>query len=236
MNSSAMDLARLDGRLRDLLGPDARAVAIAFVGQLPDGVDHVGRAVPSGCTFWKLAAEGQVFYTDPADHYGCPVGAHTHGLPPGPDGGASLTEMVRTMVGLEYLRESEVPDIPTLVGGFRHAVYAPLAAAPVAPDVVILRGSARRMMVAAEAARAAGIEGSAPVRERPTCAVIAQVIQSGRAQPSFACVGNRVYTGLGEGEVYFAVPGARLEAFIDKLAAVTAANQALEAFHRARLE
>lgn len=227
--------ASLHDRLRDLLGPGVSAVAVAFVDQPPAGVAHVGRSVPSGCTFWKLAADGHAFYTDPADHLGCPVGAHTHGLPPGPDGGAALMDMIKLMVGLDYLRESEVADIPTLAGGFRHAVYAPLASTPVAPDVVILRGSARMMMLAAEAARAAGIDGAAPVRERPTCSMIAQVMASGRAQPSFACAGNRVYTGLGEGEVYFAVPGSRLDAFVDRLAAVAAANRKLEDFHRARV-
>jgi uncharacterized protein (DUF169 family) len=228
-------LASLHDRVNDLLGPGASAVAVAFVSQPPAGLEHVDRQVPSSCTFWKLAAEGHAFYTDPGDHQGCPVGAHTHGLPPGPDGGAGLMDMIKMMVGLDYLRESEVADIPTLAGGFRYAVYAPLGASPVPPSLVILRGSARQMMMAAEAARAAGVEGAAPVRERPTCAVIAQVMQTGRAQPSFACIGNRVYTGLGEGEVYFAVPGARLEAFVDRLAAVAAANGELEAFHRARL-
>ncbi|HKE15105.1 MAG TPA: DUF169 domain-containing protein [Kofleriaceae bacterium] len=222
-------------RIRELLGPGASAIAVAFVDEPPAGLAHVGRSAPSGCTFWKLAADGEAFYTDPVDHRGCPVGAHTHGLPPGPDGGAGLADMVKTMVGLEYLRESEVAAIPTLAGGFRHAVYAPLAASPVAPDVVILRGSARQMMLAAEAARAAGMEGAAPVRERPTCAVIAEVMAGGRAQASFACIGNRVYTGLGEGEVYFAVPGGRLGELVDRLAAVAAANRELEAFHRARL-
>jgi uncharacterized protein (DUF169 family) len=229
------NLASLHDRVNELLGPGAAAIAMAFVSEPPSGLAHVGRLVPSSCTFWKLAAEGHAFYTDPADHAGCPVGAHTHGLPPGPDGGAGLMDMIKMMVGLDYLRESEVADIPTLAGGFRHAVYAPLGTSPVAPDLVILRGSARQMMMAAEAARAAGIEGAAPVRERPTCAVIAQVMQSGRAQPSFACIGNRVYTGLGEGEVYFAVPGSALEAFVDRLASVAAANSELEAFHRARL-
>jgi uncharacterized protein (DUF169 family) len=64
--------------------------------------------------------------------------------------------------------------------------------------------------------------------------MIAQVMASGRGQPSFACAGNRVYTGLGEGEVYFAVPGGRLDGFVDRLAAVAAANRELEDFHRAR--
>jgi uncharacterized protein (DUF169 family) len=230
-----MSYADLSRRLADLLGLGVAPVAVAFVDEPPAGVARVDRAVPSGCTFWKLAGDGATFFTEPSDHYGCPVGAHTHGLPLAPEQGAKLGEMIQTMVGLEYLAESEVPAIPTLAGGFRRAVYAPLHAAPVAPDVVILRGTARQIMLAAEAARSAGIEGAHPVRERPTCAVIPEVLASGRGQPSFACVGNRVYTGLADGEIYFAVPGAGLAAFVDRLAVVAAANHELEAFHRARL-
>jgi uncharacterized protein (DUF169 family) len=222
-------------RLIDILGLRLPPIAIAFVAEPPAGVAHLDRAVPSGCTFWKLAAEGATFYTDPGDHYGCPVGAHTHGLPLAPEQSAKLGEMIQIMVGLEYLAESEVPAIPTLAGGFQHAVYSPLGDAPLPPDVVILRGTARQMMLAAEAARSAGIEGAHPVRERPTCAVVPEVLSSGRGQPSFACIGNRVYTGLADGEIYFAVPGAKLHAFCDRLAVVAAANQKLEAFHQARL-
>jgi len=35
--------------------------------------------------------------------------------------------MLKMMVELKYLSEAEIADIPTLVGGFRYAVYAPLA-------------------------------------------------------------------------------------------------------------
>ena len=230
-----MTPAESSSQLQKLLRLRSQPVAVAFVAERPEGVDRLDRAAPSGCSFWKLAGDGAAFYTEPSDHYGCPIGCHTHGLPLPPEQAAELGEMLKMMVGLKYLSEPEIADIPTLAGGFRYAVYAPLAQTPVPPDVVMLRGTARQMMVAGEAARAAGIEGVEPVRERPTCAVIPQVMASGRGQASFACIGNRVYTGLGDEEIYFAVPGGKLDVFVEALVAVAAANDTLEAFHRSRL-
>jgi uncharacterized protein (DUF169 family) len=69
---------------------------------------------------------------------------------------------------------------------------------------------------------------------RPTCAVLPEAINSARTAASFGCVGNRVYTGAGEDEAYFAIPGAHLAAIEDRLAVVIRANQALEQFHRER--
>ena len=54
----------------------------------------------------------------------------------------------------------EVPQIPTRKTPLRVAVYAPLAAAPVPPDVVLVRGNARQLMLLAEAAQAAGVAGT----------------------------------------------------------------------------
>jgi hypothetical protein len=48
-------------------------------------------------------------------------------------------------------------------------------------------------------------------------------------------VGNRVYTGAGDNEAYFAVPGDKLEALVARLEVVLRANAELEKFHRARL-
>src|SRR5262249_13661464 len=117
-------------RLTDLLGPGATAVAVAFRVAAPAGVARVERPGPAGCAYWKLAAEGEVFYTEAADHYNCPVGAHTHGVDLPAARAAELEAVVGTMVGLEYLRMEEVPALPRVAEPFRVAVYAPLAKAP----------------------------------------------------------------------------------------------------------
>jgi uncharacterized protein (DUF169 family) len=51
---------------------------------------------------------------------------------------------------------------------------------------------------------------------------------------SLACIGNRVYTGLGEGELYVAVPGAKLESVSEALGIISTANASLEEFARGR--
>ena len=52
---------------------------------------------------------------------------------------------------------------------------------------------------------------------------------------SLGCIGNRVYTGLGEGEGYVALPASALEAVGNKLEQLARANAELERFHRARV-
>ena len=50
-------------------------------------------------------------------------------------------DLIHTMVGLSYLKMEEVPAIPTRKTPLEVAVYAPLAAAPLPPDVVLVRGN-----------------------------------------------------------------------------------------------
>jgi uncharacterized protein (DUF169 family) len=145
-----------------------------------------------------------------------------------------LMAMVQTMVGLSYLKMEEVPHIPMRKTALQVAVYAPLAAAPVPPDVVLVRGNAHQLMLLAEAAQAAGVSGTGAPMGRPTCAVLPEAINSGRTAASFGCIGNRVYTGADQTEAYFAIPGPQLGAVEQQLAVIVRANQELERFHRGR--
>jgi uncharacterized protein (DUF169 family) len=220
--------------LTELLGLTSPPVAISFVAQAPAGVPHAAQPAPASCSYWARAAAGEVFATDAADHQGCPIGAHTHGVPLQPATAAELGQLVQIMVKLEYLGEAEVPRIPTRKGPFGAAVYAPLAQAPLPPDVVVVRGEARRVMVLAEAARAAGVDAEGQVMGRPACAMLPQAMDSARGQLSLGCIGNRVYTELGDGEIYYALPGSKLQAVLERLAVVAAANRELEQLHRER--
>jgi hypothetical protein len=47
-------------------------------------------------------------------------------------------------------------------------------------------------------------------------------------------MGNRVYTGLGDDEMYFVVRGADLAALADALNVITGANQALREYAEGR--
>lgn len=229
-----MDQTRQGTQLKQLLGLKLPPVAIAFRKTAPPNVPRIDAAAPAGCGYWRLAAEGKVFYTEASDHYTCPVGAHTHGIDLPPETAKELNAIVQTMVGLQYIKMEEIPMIPRRQDGFGVAVYAPLADATFEPDIVLVRGTVKQLMLLAEAAQAAGVAGGGATMGRPTCAVIPEAIQSGRAATSFGCIGNRVYTGLGDDEGYYAIPGSKVAEVVGKLATITEANRRLEIFHRDR--
>jgi uncharacterized protein (DUF169 family) len=220
--------------LAELLGLASTPVAITFVDAAPPGVSRVAAPEPAGCGYWRRAAAGEIFYTVADDHKRCPVGAHTHNVTLTPAEQQELMGLVQTMVGLSYLKMEDVPQIPTRKTPLQVAVYAPLAAAPMPPDVVLVRGNARQLMLLSEASQAAGVAGTGATLGRPTCSVLPEAINSERTAASFGCIGNRVYTGAGENEAYFAIPGPQLGAVEESLAVIVRANQALEQFHRAR--
>ncbi|HYB43914.1 MAG TPA: DUF169 domain-containing protein [Candidatus Methylomirabilis sp.] len=233
-----MDARTAGRRMVDLLGLTADPVAVSFLNAPPAGVPRVGKTGPAGCAYWKEAAAGAVFYTEAADHYNCPVGSFTHGAELPPDRMPELESVIGTMVGLQYIRVEEVGALPRRAEPFQVAVYSPLAQAPVAPDVVLVRGRARQIMLMAEAARAAGLAGDGAAMGRPACAAIPATLRGPGGVTSLGCIGNRVYTGLGDDELYFTIPGARVGEVVERLQTVLHANRELEQYHlgrRARL-
>jgi uncharacterized protein (DUF169 family) len=151
-----------------------------------------------------------------------------------PDKAPELQAIVGMMLQLQYVREEEIPQIPTRPTPFATAVYAPLNATPVDPEVVLVRGTARQIMILAEAAGLAGVESAPGLMGRPTCAMLAVASQRGQYAGSLGCIGNRVYTNLADEEFYFALPGSKLEAVISTLETIINANEELEKFHRSR--
>jgi uncharacterized protein (DUF169 family) len=221
-------------RLRELLGLGSAPVAVSYRPAAPEGVPRVAAAGPSGCNYWRRAAEGETFFTEAADHYNCPIGSYTHHIDLPPAKAEELQGLIETMVGLQYIRLEEVPQIPRLSDPFGVAIYAPLGGAPVPPDAVLVRGNARQMMLLTEAASLAGVATGSGLMGRPTCAVLPATLQGGAVNASVGCIGNRVYTGLGDDELYFALPGSQVEAIVEKLGVIVHANRELEQFHRAR--
>src|SRR5262245_56474414 len=181
--------------LTELLHLTSPPVSITFVDAAPSGVPHVSATEAAGCGYWRRAAKGEVFYTVADDHKRCPIGAHTHNVTLSPTEQHELMGLVQTMVGLSYLKVEEVAQIPTRKTLLNVAVYAPLSAAPLPPDVVLVRGNAHQLMLLSEAAQAADAAGTGPTMGRPTCAVLPEAINAGRTAASFGCIGNRVYTG-----------------------------------------
>ena len=115
----------------------APPVAVSFLDAVPANVHAFEGTEPAGCSFWRLAAAGRVFYTIPKDHFNCAVGAHTHNLALSPEREHETEQTLKMMFDLGYVRPEEVPQIPRLAKPPSAIVYAPLGDTPVAPDVVL---------------------------------------------------------------------------------------------------
>jgi uncharacterized protein (DUF169 family) len=222
-------------RLEELLGLKWPPLAISFRDAPPEGVARIESVAPAGCSYWKLAAEGRVFYTEASDHYNCPVGAYTHGIELPTKRKEELDGMMGMMLELEYLQEEEIAMIPRQAERFGVAVYAPWSLSPCEPDVVIVQGNAKQIMLLCEAARGAGIHGDGEMMGRPTCAMIPAAHQRGRLMTSLGCIGNRIYNELADDQLYAALPAERMAEVIQHLETVAEANRQLEKFHRERL-
>jgi uncharacterized protein (DUF169 family) len=221
-------------QLQQLLELRTPPVAVSFRDAPPAGVPRIDAAGPSSCTYWKMAAQGQSFYTDATDHSNCPIGAYTHGVDLPPKTKKELEGVVSTMLTLGYLRSEEVADIPRRAGPFGVAVYSPLVQTDWVPDVVIVRGTTRQVMLLAEAAQAVGVGGGGMLG-RPTCAALPEALRTSRNVVSLGCIGNRVYTELGDDELYSVLPGSQVDAVAAKLVSITHANRELGKYHKTRL-
>ncbi len=84
-----------------------------------------------------------------------------------------------------------------------------------------------------EAAGRAGVATALPLLGRPTCMAIPAALASGVVMSS-GCVGNRVYTDLGDDELYAAIPGRDLARVVEALDTIVAANATLADYHRDR--
>jgi uncharacterized protein (DUF169 family) len=61
------------------------------------------------------------------------------------------------------------------------------------------------------------------------------VLATSRTTTSLGCIGNRVYTGLPDDEMWTTLPGARLDEIMEKLTNVVQANRTLSMFHTGRI-
>ena len=227
------DWKSIEDRLSAALGLPRRPVAVAFRDTPPEGVAQFQGSEPAGCSFWRLAAEGRTFYTVPGDHYNCAIGSYTHNVPLPPERAPELEQTLGFMTDIGYIRLEEVPSIPRLATTPGAVVYAPLGDMPVAPDVVLLSGRPGRIMLVHKAALRAGAAAQAPLLGRPTCMALPAALGSG-VVVSAGCIGNRVYTDIGEDELYVAIPGRDLAQLADELDVIAAANARLADYHSQR--
>jgi uncharacterized protein (DUF169 family) len=208
-------------------------VAVCFTDTVPAGVRRWDGRAPAGCRFWQEAATS-VFATAPDDHDLCAIGTYTHNLEATPAHEKERGEALKVFADLGYVREQDLPLIPVLAKRARHVVYGPLAEVPLPPDVVLLFVRADQTLILSEASQQ--IEGGLPpAMGRPACAIVPQAINSGRTALSLGCCGARAYLDVLTPDVaLYAVPGKRLAAFTERVAALARANSVLTTFHQIR--
>ncbi len=228
-----MQLSNLESTLKQHLDLKRRPVAISFFDAAPAGVRKFSGTAPSGCSYWRLAGNGDSFYTVPSDHFNCPIGSHTHSIQLPAERQKELTDTLSFMSDIGYVRMEEVGKIPTLPKQPNYIAYAPLSDAPKTPDVVMFVAQPGKMMLLMEAAGRAGVAASFPSHGRPTCMAIPSALANG-ADSSTGCVGNRVYTEIGEDELYFAIRGSDLEKVVAELETIMNANSTLREYHHTR--
>src|SRR6266852_2739176 len=193
----------LEQEIAKVLKPERRPVAVTFLDHEPAGVKKFEGSEPSSCSFWRLAAAGQKFYTVPEDHFNCAVGAYTHNIALSPEREKETEQTLKMMFDLGYVKPEEVPQIPRLAKAPKAIVYSPLADAPVDPDVVLF--------------------------------ALPASLQFG-AIASLGCIGNRVYTGLDDDEMYVVLRSKDLASVAEALRVISGANAALRDYARGRKE
>ena len=210
-----------------------RPVAVSFLDSEPANVQKFSGSEPSGCSYWRLAAEGRVFYTVPENHFNCAVGAYTHNIALSPEREKETEQTLKMMFDLHYVKPEEVAKIPRLSKTPAAIAYAPLGDSPFAPDVVLFSCKPSTAMLLNEAATRAGVTNGAPALGRPTCMALPASLQHG-AILSLGCIGNRVYTGLGEDEMYIVFRGRDVANVAAALSTIASANAALSEYAAGR--
>ena len=223
----------LEQRFTERLSLKRRPVSVTILDSEPADIPKFAGTEPSGCSFWRLAADGKSFYTVPSDHFNCPVGSYTHRIDLPERRKNELNETLTLMFSVEYLKPEDVAKVPQLPKTPTAVVYAPLGDSPIDPSVVLFACRPRAAMLLQEAASRANAASPLPILGRPTCMAIPAAMSMGTTA-SLGCIGNRVYTGIEEDDLYVAVPGNQLAAVDEALATIVAANSAIENYARSR--
>ena len=225
--------AALDCELRALLGLSVPPIAIAFVPSAPANLPRPGGtmpaptadgrtgAVPAGCVFWMKATE-RAFATLAADHANCSVGSYTHGFKTLLEAAAGAD--LAALLEAEWVTTEDAARIPAVAQRPGAVLYGPLAAAALDPDVVLLRLTAKQLMLVNDAWPELRFEG------KPQCHIIPIAKESGAVAVSSGCMLSRVRTGMANNEVTCAVPAAKLAELVARLRRAQAADFKVAAY------
>lgn len=229
------DYRTLEREITQACGLARRPVAVSFVRNQPVGVRKFSGTEPAGCSFWRLAERGDVFYTEPGDHYNCAIGCFTHNISLPAERASELDQTLAFMMQLGYIKREDLTHIAQLREAPGFIIYAPLGETPVMPDVVLFAGKPSNIMLLNEAALRAGAGTQSASLGRPTCMALPAALERGAAL-STGCIGNRIYTGIGDDELYVAVRGADIERVAAETQTIANANARLAEYHRARCQ
>jgi uncharacterized protein (DUF169 family) len=223
----SQDWNALAGALDSTLHPTAPPVAITFSAAPPAGVTafdepmsapspdgRTGR-VAAGCVFWMKAVD-RTFTTVAGDHGNCSVGSWTHGLLPLEE--AATRGDVAALMESGWVTMDMIPGIPVVSEKPGAITYGPLADTPIDPDVVLLRLSARALMVLSDALPGLRIEG------KPQCHIVAAAKEHGDVVASVGCALSRVRTGMPATDSTCAIPASRLGEVVAALEATAATD------------
>lgn len=230
MNSYAAVAGMLQKSLNLALPP----VAVCISDAVPEGVPEYDGRAPAGCLFWQEAENGP-FSTRTSHHELCAIGVHTHQMAnPSASYEAELGDVLKTMAGMDYVREEDVMEIPVLENETRHVIYAPLDKTPLDPSVVLLFAHSRQSLIITEAVQQ--VEPAVPpAMGRPACAVVPHAVKTGRAALSLGCCGARAYLdALTDDVAIWALPGDKVHLYAARIDTFATANNALGEFHSMR--
>ena len=209
-------------------------VAVCFTDTPPAGVPFSSEAAPAGCSFWERGAKG-AFVTAPKDHENCAVGLYTHHMPlDTPARQENLNDCLKVFGDLGYVRPEDIPGIPVLKDEAKYVVYAPLSSTPLPPNVVLLFANSRQSLAITEAVQQ--VDPSVPpAMGRPACGAIPQAANTGKPALSLGCCGARAYlNALTDDFALWALPGAKIAQYAERIKVLTDANAILTKFHQLR--
>ena len=233
--TTTTDWAALAADLTAALHPSAPPIAITFSAQRPDGVDafdapiaepsadgRTGR-VPAGCVFWMRSVD-RTFSTVAEDHANCSVGSWTHGFLPLEE--AATRGDVAALMESGWVTMEMIPGIPVVSETPGAVTYGPLAETPIDPAVVLVRLTAKSLMVLSDALPGLRIEG------KPQCHIVAAAKEEGAVVASVGCALSRVRTEMPSTDHTCAIPASRLAEVVDAVQR-TAATDAVVARYAA---
>lgn len=228
------DYQKYARQIQESLALSIAPVGLSFRDEIPEDIPKYQGHVAAGCEFWEKASKA-LFFTSAVDHHLCSIGVYTHNLTGAPETQQhELETTLKTMIGIDYIREPEIKAIPVVNQQSKYVVYGPLSEFQTSPDLVVLFTHSQQGLILSEATERID-ENTPPAMGRPACAVIPQVINQGKAAMSLGCCGARAYLdALTDSIALWALPGTKLASYAEQIETLAKANSVLTQFHQQR--